>query len=249
SVARTPQQNDVVERHNRKLVEAARTMFIFYKPPFFIWAKAVATACYTQSRSLIHTHFNKTPYELIRDRKPDLKLLHVFCAPCYSTNDNEDLRKLQSKADIGIFIGYSSSKKAFRIYNKRTRMIMETIHVQFDELTEIASEQYTKPPLKDDWDLLFQPMLNEYFKPPSSVVSLTISTATLPIPDTAGASSSTTIDQDAPSLSTSQKNETITTPINSLIVKQPLDEEDAEFDSDTFTNPFAPPETSSAESS
>ncbi|GKD63916.1 hypothetical protein Tco_1306024 [Tanacetum coccineum] len=92
-------------------------------------------------------------------------------------------------------------------------------------------------------------MFDEYFKPPSSAVSLTISAATLPILDIAGACSSTTIDQDAPSSSTSPKNETTTTPINSLIVKQPLDKEDAEFDSDTFTNPFAPPETSSTESS
>ncbi|GKD26103.1 retrovirus-related pol polyprotein from transposon TNT 1-94 [Tanacetum coccineum] len=92
-------------------------------------AEAVATVCYTQNRSLVHTHYNKTPYELLRDRKPELKYLHVFGALCYPTNDFEDLRKLQPKTDIGIFIGYSPSKKAFQIYNKRTKQIMETMNV------------------------------------------------------------------------------------------------------------------------
>ncbi|GKE33157.1 retrovirus-related pol polyprotein from transposon TNT 1-94, partial [Tanacetum coccineum] len=71
-VPRTPQQNGVVERQNRTLVEAARTMLIFSKAPMFLWAEAVATACYTQNRSLIHTRHNKTTYELVHDKKPDL---------------------------------------------------------------------------------------------------------------------------------------------------------------------------------
>ncbi|GJS45615.1 retrovirus-related pol polyprotein from transposon TNT 1-94 [Tanacetum coccineum] len=77
---------------------------------------------------------------MLRNHKPDLKFLHVFGALCYPTNDTEDLGKLKPKGDIGIFIGYSPSKKAYRIYNKRTQMIMETIHVQFNELTQMASE-------------------------------------------------------------------------------------------------------------
>ncbi|GJX94184.1 retrovirus-related pol polyprotein from transposon TNT 1-94 [Tanacetum coccineum] len=90
-------------------------------------------------------------------------------------------------------------------------------------------------------------MFNEYFKPPSAV-STTISTATLLPPDIAGASSSTAIDQDIPSPSTSPNNQTIGSLIHSTNVEEPNEEEDAEFDSDTFTNPFAPPITSSAES-
>ncbi|GJU57209.1 retrovirus-related pol polyprotein from transposon TNT 1-94 [Tanacetum coccineum] len=101
-----------------------------------LWAEAVATACYTQNRSLIHTHYCKTPYELVHDKKLDLTFFRVFGALCYPRNDNEDLRKLQPTADIGIFVGYAPSRKGYRIYNKRTRRIMETIHVQFDELTE-----------------------------------------------------------------------------------------------------------------
>nr|GEZ31676.1 integrase, catalytic region, zinc finger, CCHC-type, peptidase aspartic, catalytic [Tanacetum cinerariifolium] len=134
SVLRTPQQNDVVERRNRTLVEAARTMLIFSKAMMFLWAEAVATACYIQNRSLIHTRHNKIPYEVVHNKKPDLTFLRVFGALCYLINDNEDLGKLQPTADIVIIVGYATSRKAYRIYNKRTRRIMETIHVQFNEL-------------------------------------------------------------------------------------------------------------------
>ncbi|GJZ85057.1 retrovirus-related pol polyprotein from transposon TNT 1-94 [Tanacetum coccineum] len=90
-VPRTPQQNDVVERRNHTLVEAARTMLIFSKALMFLWAEVIATACYTQNRSLIHTRHNKTPYELMHDKKPDLTFFRVFSALCYPTNDSEDL--------------------------------------------------------------------------------------------------------------------------------------------------------------
>nr|GEW53635.1 hypothetical protein [Tanacetum cinerariifolium] len=136
TVLRAPQQNSVVERQNRTLIEAARTMLIFSKALMFLWTEAVATACYTQNRSLIHTRHNKTPYELVHNKKPDLTFFRVFGALCYPTNDNKDLVKLQPIADIRIFVCYAPSRKGYQIYNKRTRQIMETIHVQFDELTE-----------------------------------------------------------------------------------------------------------------
>ncbi|GJU51835.1 retrovirus-related pol polyprotein from transposon TNT 1-94 [Tanacetum coccineum] len=91
TVMRTPQQNGIVERRNRTLVKAARTMLIFSKALLFLWAEAVATACYTQNRSLIHTLHDKSPYELVHDKKPDLSFLCVFGALCYPTNDSEDL--------------------------------------------------------------------------------------------------------------------------------------------------------------
>ncbi|GKA75121.1 retrovirus-related pol polyprotein from transposon TNT 1-94 [Tanacetum coccineum] len=146
SVARTPQQNGVVERRNRTLVEAARIMMIFSKAPLFLWVEAINTACYTQNRSLIRHRYNKMPYELMQDKKPDLSFLHVFGSLCYPTNDNEDLGKFDAKVDIGIFIGYAPTKKAFRIYNRRTRKIIETIHVMFDELTAMASKQFSSGP-------------------------------------------------------------------------------------------------------
>ncbi|GJU87953.1 retrovirus-related pol polyprotein from transposon TNT 1-94 [Tanacetum coccineum] len=106
----------------------------------------VATACYTQNRSIIWLRHGKTPYELLHDRKPNLSYLHVFCALCYPNNDSEDLGKLQAKADIGIFIRYAPKKKAYRIYNRCTQKITKTIHVDFDELAAIASEQLGSGP-------------------------------------------------------------------------------------------------------
>ncbi|GJR79641.1 retrovirus-related pol polyprotein from transposon TNT 1-94 [Tanacetum coccineum] len=100
SVALTPQQNGVVERRNRTLVEAARTMLIYSKALLFLWAEAINTTCYTQNRSLIRLRYNKTSYELMHDKKPDLSFLHVFGSLCYPTNDSEDLGKLNAKADI-----------------------------------------------------------------------------------------------------------------------------------------------------
>nr|GFB58551.1 hypothetical protein [Tanacetum cinerariifolium] len=198
SVARSPQQNEVVERRNHTKIEAAHTMLIYAQAPLFLWAEAVATVCFTQNRSIIRLRHGKTPYELLHNKLPDLSFFHVFGALCYSTNDSENLGKLQPKADIGIFIGYAPTKKAFRIYNRRTRRIIETIHVDFDELTAMASEQGSSgpalnemtpgtissglvhttspstsyvPPSRNDWDLLFQPMFDELLNPPPSGVN------------------------------------------------------------------------------
>ncbi|GKA72333.1 retrovirus-related pol polyprotein from transposon TNT 1-94 [Tanacetum coccineum] len=111
STAQRPQQNGVVERQNRTLVEAARTMLIFSKTPEFLWAEAIATPCFTQNRSIVHTRYNKIPYELIRRRKPNVQYFHVFGSLCYPTNDRDDLGKMKPKADIGIFIGYCNTPK------------------------------------------------------------------------------------------------------------------------------------------
>ncbi|GJX31211.1 retrovirus-related pol polyprotein from transposon TNT 1-94 [Tanacetum coccineum] len=104
SVVSSPQQNGVIERHNRTLIEAAGTMLIYAKAPLFLWEEAVAIACYTQNRSIIRLHHGKTPYELLHDKPPDLLFFHVFGALCYPTNNSKTLGKLQPKADIGIFI-------------------------------------------------------------------------------------------------------------------------------------------------
>nr|GEV94002.1 retrovirus-related Pol polyprotein from transposon TNT 1-94 [Tanacetum cinerariifolium] len=146
SVARTPQQNNIVERRNQTIVESARTILIFSKAPLFLWAEAINTACYTQNCSLIFLLYNNTPYELMQDKKLDLSFFHVFGTLCYPTNDNDDMCKLDTKSDIGIFVGYAPAKKAFRIYNRRTRKTMETIHVTFDEMIVMASEQFSSGP-------------------------------------------------------------------------------------------------------
>nr|GFA09793.1 retrovirus-related Pol polyprotein from transposon TNT 1-94 [Tanacetum cinerariifolium] len=143
---RTPQQNRVVERRNRTLVEAARTMLIFSRAPLFLWAEAIATACFTQNRFIIHRRFNKTPYEFINERKPDISFLHVFGDLCYPKNDREDIGKLGAKGDIDFFIGYSTDSCTYIVYNHRTKKIMETMNVSFDELSAMAFEQRSSKP-------------------------------------------------------------------------------------------------------
>nr|GEV80024.1 hypothetical protein [Tanacetum cinerariifolium] len=113
SVARSPQQNGVIEIRNRTLIEAVYTMLIYAQALLFLWVEAVAAACYTQNRSIIRIRYGKTPYELLHNKLPDLSFLHVFGALYYPTNDSENLEKLQPKAAFGIFIGYAPTKKAF----------------------------------------------------------------------------------------------------------------------------------------
>ncbi|GJU44602.1 retrovirus-related pol polyprotein from transposon TNT 1-94 [Tanacetum coccineum] len=158
----------------------------------------------------------------------------VFSALCYPTNDSKDLGKLQPTADIGIFVGYDPSRKGYRIYNKRTRRIMETIHVQFDELTEhmapvqlsigpaptflmhgqissglvpnpVPATPYV-PPTHKDLEILFQPMFDEYLEPPRIERPISPASAAQVLVNSTGTPSSTTIDQDAPSPSHSMSS-------------------------------------------
>ncbi|GKE50513.1 retrovirus-related pol polyprotein from transposon TNT 1-94 [Tanacetum coccineum] len=213
-------------------------MLIYAKAPLFLWAETIVTACYTQNRSIVRIRHGKTPYELLHDKIPELSFFHVFGALCYPTNDSENLGKLQPKADIGIFIGYAPTKKAFRIYNRCTRRIIETIHIDFDELTAMDSEHSSSgpalhemtpatissglvpnpppstlfvPPLRSDWDLLFQSLFDELLTPlpsvdhPAPEVIALIDEVVALVPAVSTSSpSSTIIDQDAPSPSNSQ---------------------------------------------
>ncbi|GJX31236.1 retrovirus-related pol polyprotein from transposon TNT 1-94 [Tanacetum coccineum] len=168
SVAHTPQQNRVVERRNRTLVEAARTMLIY----------------------------------LLHDKKPDLSYFHVFGALCYPTNDSENLGKLQAKADIGIFIAMASEQSS----------LGPALH----EMTPVTSSSGLVPnppspapfvpPTRNEWDLMFQPLFDEFYSPPPSVGSPAPADEII-VPavkaqvnvESTGSPSSTTVDQDAPS--------------------------------------------------
>ncbi|GJV68296.1 retrovirus-related pol polyprotein from transposon TNT 1-94 [Tanacetum coccineum] len=205
--------------------------------------EAVATACYTQNRSLIHTRHNKTPYELVHDKKPDLTFFRVFGALCYPTNDSENLGKFQAKADIGIFVGYAPSRKGYRIYNKRTRRLMETIHVTFDEMHQsmapvrissgpepvIVTPGQLKSglaPTDKELEMLFQPMFDEHLA--QSRVDEPVPYATeinaQVVPP--GTSLSTTIAQDAPSTSDSSSTSDIHLPVqHQEIAEEPIQED------------------------
>nr|GEV39009.1 retrovirus-related Pol polyprotein from transposon TNT 1-94 [Tanacetum cinerariifolium] len=167
SSVRSPQQNGVVERRNRTLVEAARTMLIFFRAPLFLWAEAIATACFTQNRSIIH---------------------HIG--------------KFGAKGDIGFFIGYFADSCAYRVYNRQTKKIMETMNISFDELLAMAFEQRsskprlnsmtsgqissgldltyapstitTQQPSESELDLLFEAMYDDYIGGQPSATARTV---------------------------------------------------------------------------
>ncbi|KAI3733481.1 hypothetical protein L6452_12924 [Arctium lappa] len=148
SSVRTPQQNGVAERRNRTIIEAARSMLSDSHLPTQFWAEAVNTACFTQNRSLIIKRFGKTAYELFVGRKPSISFLHIFGCQCFILNNRDQLGKFDPKADDGIFLGYSSISKAYRVFNKRRQTVEETIHVTFDETRSANSK-----PIADNEEL------------------------------------------------------------------------------------------------
>ncbi|GJZ80347.1 retrovirus-related pol polyprotein from transposon TNT 1-94 [Tanacetum coccineum] len=185
--------------------------------------EVVATACYTQNRSLIHTRHDKTPYELVHDKKPNLTFFRVFGALCYPTNDSEDLEKLQLMADIGIFIGYAPSKEGvLECTTENPRLnLWKTIHVQFDELTEqMAPVQlnigpaptFLMPGQISSGLILFQPMFDEYLEPPRIERPVSPALAASAPVNSVGTPSSTTTDQDAPSPSHSPSSSILQSP-------------------------------------
>nr|GEV16854.1 hypothetical protein [Tanacetum cinerariifolium] len=231
SSVRTPQQNRVVERRNRTLVEAARTI------------------------------------------KLDISFLHVFGALCYPKNDREDIGKLSAKGDIGFFIGYSVDSCAYKIFNQRTKKIMETMNVSFDELSAMAFEQRsskpglqsmtsgqissgldltyapstisTQQPTKDELDFLFEAMYDDYIGGQPSATTRTVQPAQEPqVCQTSTAS--TSIADTAPTPTNSSSHAT-----NIPITSQDVDElnPNAMVNGNAFINLFANPSTSAAESS
>nr|GEV16463.1 hypothetical protein [Tanacetum cinerariifolium] len=138
STPRTTEQNSIVERRNRTLVEAARTMLSASKLPLFFWAEAIETACDTQNRSIIILNHDKMAYHIINGRKPLIKHLYIFGCTCYLTRDGENLNKIKEKRDSCILVGYSTQSKGYRVYNERTRLIVESIHLKFDEIKEMS---------------------------------------------------------------------------------------------------------------
>nr|GFB33006.1 retrovirus-related Pol polyprotein from transposon TNT 1-94 [Tanacetum cinerariifolium] len=224
---------------------------------------AIATVCFTQNRSIIHRRFNKTPYELINGKKLDILFFHVFGALCYPKNDREDIGKLGAKGDIGFFIGYFADSCAYRIYNRRTKKIMETMNVSFDELSAMAFEQRNlKPglqrmtsgqissgldltyapstitkqePTEGELDLLFEAMYDDYFGGQTSATLENVPPAQEPqVRQTSTASTTIADNVLIPTNSSSHAT-------NILITSQDVDElnPNAMIDGNSFVNPFA----------
>nr|GEV32643.1 copia protein [Tanacetum cinerariifolium] len=182
SVARTPQQNGVVERKNQTLIEAAQTMLIFSKAQLFLWAEAINTACYTQNRSFIRLQYNKTPYELMETKKPDLSFLHVFVSLCYLTNYHEDLAMASEQFSSGLELHVMTPA------TPTTGLVRNPV-----------SQQPCIPPNIDYWARLFQLMLDEYFNPLTIDVSPVQEAAAPRVKVLADCPVSISISHDAPS--------------------------------------------------
>ncbi|KAD2392703.1 hypothetical protein E3N88_39680 [Mikania micrantha] len=172
SIPRTPEQNGVVERKNRTLIEAARTMLADSGLPLTFWAEAVNTACYVQNRVLVNQRWLKTPYEVLHTLTPLISFFRAFGCPCYILNTKDSLKKLDSKVDAGYFVGYSSTCKAYRVFNCRTKIVEETLHVKFNESPKDPIPQ--NPVDMFDLDILqYVP-----YQPPAESVILADNTST-----------------------------------------------------------------------
>ncbi|GJT85598.1 integrase, catalytic region, zinc finger, CCHC-type containing protein, partial [Tanacetum coccineum] len=241
STARTSEQNGVVERRNRTLVEAARTMLSAAKVPLFFWAEAIATACFTQNRSLVIPRHEKTPYHIINARKPSVKFFHIFGSLCFIVRDGENLDKMKEK--------------------------VETIHVNFDELPQMASDHVSSDPgpqcsttvleqeslspdpqsqenvpqvaetetTSNELELLYSLMFSELLNGTSPVVS---KSSVVPYPPPLNIHSTHQTPTQVP---------TVTAPEN--IIQAETNTENAQFDEDEFINIFSTPVQEQGETS
>ncbi|CAN1335388.1 Retrovirus-related Pol polyprotein from transposon TNT 1-94 [Linum perenne] len=172
SAPRTPQQNGVVERKNRALLDLARTMLLDHDTPKKFWAEAVATACYILNRTLIRKILNKTPYELLKQRSPNISYFHPFGCKCFVLNTKDSLGKFDPRSSEAIFLGYSDHSKAFRVFNKTSFKVEESIHVVFDDKLPSSStsdeEQVDFLPSSEPTDSSAEPSSSQTEEPSSS---------------------------------------------------------------------------------
>ncbi|GJR60383.1 retrovirus-related pol polyprotein from transposon TNT 1-94 [Tanacetum coccineum] len=176
STPRTPEQNGVVERQNRTLVEAARTMLSASKLPLFFWAEAITTACYTQNRSIIIPTHEKTAYHIINDRKPSIKHLHIFCCTCYLTRDGENLDKIKEKGDPCILMSDTYvANDILGIVPQRQKASDYDNSDPDPQLQNVSPSADTTVPSQQELDLLFGPLYDEFFNAGTSRVNKSFS--------------------------------------------------------------------------
>nr|GEY76761.1 integrase, catalytic region, zinc finger, CCHC-type, peptidase aspartic, catalytic [Tanacetum cinerariifolium] len=177
-----------------ELYIAACDLYEICKSRFPTYVEVVATACFTQNRSLIHTCHNKTPYELVHNKKPDLTFLRVFGAICYLKNDSEDLGKLQPTTDIGIF-----PMVPVQLSTGPALTFLTPGQISSRLVPNLVPAVPYVPPTNKKLEILFQPMFDEYLEPPRVKRPVSPAPAVLVLVNSAGTPSSTSIDQDAPS--------------------------------------------------
>jgi hypothetical protein len=137
----TPQSNGLVERKNRTLIDMARSMLSEYDVSQSFWAEAINTACYYSNRLYCHPLMEKTPYELLNGRKPNISYFRVFGCKCYILKKGTRLGKFDKKCDEGFLVGYSTTSKAYRVWNNTSGVLEEVHDVEFDETNGSQDEE------------------------------------------------------------------------------------------------------------
>jgi hypothetical protein len=146
----TPQQNGVVERKNRTLLDMARTMLDEYKTSYRFWAEAVNTACYAINRLYLHQILKKTSYELLTDKKPNVSYFRVFGSKCFILVKRGRKSKFAPKAVEGFLLGYDSNTRAYRVFNKSSGLVEVSCDIVFDETNGSQVEQVDLDELDDE---------------------------------------------------------------------------------------------------
>jgi hypothetical protein len=146
----TPQQNGVVERKNRTLIDMARTMLGEFKTPEQFWSEAVNTACHAINRLYLHCLLKKTSYELLTGNKLNVSYFRVFGSKCYILVKKGRNSKFASKAVEGFLLGYDSNTKAYRVFNKSSGLVEVSSDVVFDETNGSPREQVDLDDIDED---------------------------------------------------------------------------------------------------
>ena len=135
----------------------ARTMLCENNLPIYFWAEAINTTSYILNRALIRPILKKTPYDLWKGKRPNISYFHVFGCICFiHNNDKNNLENFDARSDEGIFLGYSTISKAYRVFNKKTQIVKESIHVTFDE----SNQNFFERIIEDD-DNILEDKVNE----------------------------------------------------------------------------------------
>ncbi|GJU90130.1 retrovirus-related pol polyprotein from transposon TNT 1-94 [Tanacetum coccineum] len=246
STARTPEQNGVVERRNRTLVEATRTMLSVAKVPLFLWAKAIATTCFTQNRSLVILRHEKTTYHIINGRKPSVKFFYIFGSLCYIVRDGENLDKMKEKGD------------AYGVRSRSSDHVPQCLTTALENasLSPGPQSQENVPHLAEtittsnELDFLFSPMFDELLNGTTLVVSKSSAVTATDAPNqrqqqNTTPSTSITIVADIPPLNIQKTPETTTQAPTIIAIKNinqaETDKENEQVDEDEFINIFSTP--------
>jgi hypothetical protein len=137
----TPQQNGVVERKNRTLLDMVRTMLDEYKTPDRFWVEAINTACYSINRLYLHRILKKASYELLTGKKPNVSYFRVFGSKCFILIKRGRSSKFAPKVVEGFLLGYDSNTRAYRVFNKSTGLVEVSCGIVFDETNGSQVEQ------------------------------------------------------------------------------------------------------------